>query len=274
MLVTGGSEGVGFGVAKAFAEAHAAKIILASRSQEKLDTAADAIRNEHTHTEISTRIFDASDAGQIHSLWAQLAQDGTFIDVLVLNAAATETPKTVEDVIKVFNFNIHSTLHMLEKFKDQPNPEKKPKCLLSVASAGLHCYPYPKAAYAGSKAGVADYLCHIADLISESEMRIINFHPGAVYTPAAGRSGEVPKDMPIWDDPSLSAHMAVWLASEDAAFLHGRFIWANWNTEELVDMKDRILADPTVLKIGITGVDGFTVKKLIDKCNEVPVQEG
>lgn len=31
----------------------------------------------------------------------------------------------------------------------------------------------------------------------------------------------------------LSGDFAVWLASEEASFLNGRYVWANWDVDEL-----------------------------------------
>lgn len=54
---------------------------------------------------------------------------------------------------------------------------------------------------------------------------VLSRHPGCVFTGAVQRASEGNSDvsrLPIWDDPSLSAHMAVWVAGPEAAFLHGR----------------------------------------------------
>lgn len=75
------------------------------------------------------------------------------------------------------------------------------------------------------------------------------------------------------DLASLSAHMAVWLSTPAAAFLHGRFVWANWDVEELMGMKDRILADPGFMKIGVSGVENFSIAGLVQKCEEQPVRK-
>jgi len=152
-----------------------------------------------------------------------------------------------------------------------PSRAPRQRMLVNVSSAALQCYNYPRAAYAASKAGFTNYLCHIADQIPEEELRIINFHPGAVYTSAAEKAKDVPKDLPIWDHPSLSAHMAVWLCGKEAGFLHGRFVWANWCAEELMETREKILGDPALLKNGVTGCNSFTVKQLMEKCAEVPV---
>ena len=274
VLVTGGSEGIGFSIAEAFVEAHASRVILVSRTQAKLDEAAKTIKQSHPQTEVSAWSCDVSSVPQIQELWAELAKDGTFIDVMVQCAGATQPPKNLDETISVFNHNIIANLHLLELFKNQPNPDARQHCLISINSATVHCYPYQSMAYAASKAGLGNYLCHIADFTPETEMRIINLHPGAVYTSAADRAGEVPKDLPIWDHPSLSAHMAVWLAGKDAAFLHGRFVWANWDAEELMGMKETLEVDSGFLKIGITGVQSFNVPKLMEVCGKFPAPKG
>jgi hypothetical protein len=45
----------------------------------------------------------------------------------------------------------------------------------------------------------------------------------------------------------LPGDFAVWLASPEAEFLNGRFVWAQWDVDELISLKDRIAADPTYL---------------------------
>jgi hypothetical protein len=55
----------------------------------------------------------------------------------------------------------------------------------------------------------------------------------------------------------------VWLAGDEAAFLHGRYVWANWDVPELLEMKEKILDDKSLLKVGIIGVPSFTLQDLI-----------
>lgn len=38
----------------------------------------------------------------------------------------------------------------------------------------------------------------------------------------------------------LSAHFIAWAANPQARFLKGRFVWANWDVEELKDMAEDI----------------------------------
>lgn len=67
-------------------------------------------------------------------------------------------------------------------------------------------------------------------------------HPGALLTPAGVDIGFTEQMFP-WDDPSLPAGFATWLASDAARFLRGRFVHATWDVNELVGMRDRFEED-------------------------------
>jgi len=273
VIVTGGSKGIGLGIASAFAEANASTVILVARSPETLQEASESIKRKSTGIQVLTLAYDISDPAQIQKLWNALATDNIFVDVLVLNASTTRPPASVSEEIDMIKLNFIGHVLLYDHFKNQSNPGSRPRFLVNVSSASLHCYPYPAAMYAATKAGFGDYLCHKADFIAEDEMRIINLHPGSVYTSAAEQAKEVPRTLPIWDDPSLSAHTALWLTCKDAPFLHGRFVWANWDMEELLGHRERLLADPGYLKIGITGLESMSVKRLIEVCERTPVSK-
>lgn len=58
------------------------------------------------------------------------------------------------------------------------------------------------------------------------------------------------------DSPELVGGTGVWLATNAAMFLSGRFISANWSVDELVQKKHTILAGND-LKIGYEGKFGL-----------------
>lgn len=64
----------------------------------------------------------------------------------------------------------------------------------------------------------------------------------------------------------LSAAFCVWVSKQ--AFLHGRFVWANWDAEELVAMQDDILRDKGMLRIGLQGVEHVSPATLFAKIAE------
>lgn len=54
---------------------------------------------------------------------------------------------------------------------------------------------------------------------------------------------------------------------------HLRFIWANWDVEELLRMKQNIVEDPAMLKIGFIGIGPFSLPKLMQKCSELALEK-
>ncbi len=56
----------------------------------------------------------------------------------------------------------------------------------------------------------------------------------------------------------LPASYAVWAASKEARFLHGRFVWASWDVEELAkgEIRKRLESEVDFLRMGIWGLKG------------------
>lgn len=52
----------------------------------------------------------------------------------------------------------------------------------------------------------------------------------------------------------LAANHSVWLTSPEAKFLKGKFVWSNWDVDELKARADEIQNSPTLLKICLDGV--------------------
>jgi hypothetical protein len=52
---------------------------------------------------------------------------------------------------------------------------------------------------------------------------------------------------------NLPAHYLVWLASPEAEFLKGKFVWVNWDVDDLKDRADEIKSS-LVLTLGLHGV--------------------
>lgn len=52
----------------------------------------------------------------------------------------------------------------------------------------------------------------------------------------------------------LPAAFSVWASSKQAKFLHGRFVWGNWDVDELMQRKAEF-ADPGFLKLGLQGTE-------------------
>lgn len=54
----------------------------------------------------------------------------------------------------------------------------------------------------------------------------------------------------------LPGAFAVWAASPEAAFLHGRFVWTAWDVEELKSgpLREKLEKDRNFLKVSVNGL--------------------
>jgi hypothetical protein len=51
----------------------------------------------------------------------------------------------------------------------------------------------------------------------------------------------------------LPSQLLVWLASPEASFLKGKFVWANWDVDELKARADEI-KNSLLLRVSLNGV--------------------
>ena len=77
-------------------------------------------------------------------------------------------------------------------------------------------------------------------------------HPGVVMSQSTMESFKRFAD----DKPELVAGVAVWLATDAAKFLNGRYMNANWSVDELIERKKEIEGS-NVLKMELQGRFGM-----------------
>ncbi|TKW51860.1 Dehydrogenase/reductase SDR family member 4 [Colletotrichum tanaceti] len=254
VLITGGSMGIGFAIAKGFSQAGAGRVIILGRRQNLVEEAVSDLRREYPAVQ-----FDGLSSDR---LWRGFEEDGTVIDVLVLNAAKVSTGGAIlalgrDEVWSSYTMNVRSLLDLSERFYKQKNGGGRQKFLVNVSTEATHNFtksgPWP--AYSASKNAGTMLIQLIAKDTPPEEMQVINFHPGVVRTSAFINAG-IPDDFYPFDTASLGGNFAVWAASEEARFLHGRFVWAKWDVEELRtgEIGEKIRKNDHYLKVGVVGL--------------------
>jgi len=139
VLITGGTAGIGFAIAKAFIAASISTVVITGRRQEQLAKAVASLTDLAAAAGHGGKIIgersDAADPASIDALWASLAERGVIVDVLVLNAAKFATPKPlfelgIEHVWESFEVNVRGPLHHAERFYKQVGAGGRPKVFL------------------------------------------------------------------------------------------------------------------------------------------------
>lgn len=271
VLITGGGTGIGLSTAKSFAKAGAKRVIIVGRRANVLADAAKAIeqvaREAGKDTEVVHQTLDVTDKAGNAALWAVLKDQGIAVDVLVLNAAKFSPLKTLldlgsDEIWSMYEANAHAPLMLSEAFAKQGGDGQK--VLINVATQAIHMFDESHsvlasrvAAYGMSKNAGALLVQQIAEQADPEKLQVVSFHPGVVYAGGWEEAG-VPESILPFDDASLAGSEAVWLASPEARFLHGRFVWASWDVDELKsgEIRKTIEEDFDFLKIGVHGLKG------------------
>ncbi len=150
VLVTGGSRGIGRGIAEAFL-AMGAEVVICGRSEpERLPTASD--------NSASFIQADVRDANQVEALFEQIRSRLGRLDVLINNAggappadAATASPRFSEKVIQL---NLIAALHCAQQANRLMQAQRSGGSIINIASvSGVRPSP-GTAAYGAAKAGL------------------------------------------------------------------------------------------------------------------------
>ena len=111
----------------------------------------------------------------------------------------------------------------------------------SVIGVSTNAYEFPSSFLDGFSAYVTSKLAQgrlMQMLAAENPDVFIGvMHPGIIETEMMVNSGV--SGVPI-DSILLPAHFIVWMASKEARFIHGKFVYANWDIDELKAKSEKV----------------------------------
>ncbi|KAL2155759.1 hypothetical protein VTH82DRAFT_501 [Thermothelomyces myriococcoides] len=262
ILIAGASTGIGFAIARAFVQASASHVILTGRREAILADAISRLKEEAKGgTTVSGFVSDVSNPQDSEKLWNDFGAQGIVVDVLVLNAmnmgqVGPLLQAELGATWKAFETNVRGLLDYAQRFSKQG--EGRRKFLVNVSTSCIHnCTTEGRGipTYALSKNAGTLLMQLIADDTDPEQMQVVSFHPGSILSDTVRSAGfdETSKD---WDDVNLSGQFAVFCASEEARFLHGRFVPIWWDVDELKEgeARARMDSDYHFLRLGVVGV--------------------
>jgi NAD(P)-dependent dehydrogenase (short-subunit alcohol dehydrogenase family) len=128
VVITGGNGGIGYSIARGFITANAKRVIIIGRRPAVVGSAVARLVEEAkrlgSQSAVDGRVCDISNLTSAAAFWTGLHKDGIFVNVLVLNAAASgpATPileADLDDVWATFEANVRSTLDFTRRFYKQ-----------------------------------------------------------------------------------------------------------------------------------------------------------
>ncbi|MEZ4521979.1 MAG: glucose 1-dehydrogenase [Thermomicrobiales bacterium] len=241
-IVTGSSSGIGKAIAERFGREGATVYVTADKNIEGGEATAATIRDDGGSATFVQ--CDVSDPGQFEALIDRAAEETGRLDVLVNNAGIGDgrnaEATTVEAFNRVLAVNLSGPFYGA-KFAIPQMRKQGGGAIINVASVyGLIGAP-GVTAYAASKGGLVMLTKQMAVDYAGENIRINAICPGFVDTDLGGRRAAMPPDQraeaqalrerraalqPIGRQAQTEemAGLALYLASDEASFMHGAVI--------------------------------------------------
>jgi NAD(P)-dependent dehydrogenase (short-subunit alcohol dehydrogenase family) len=228
-VVTGGTSGIGLGIAKRFA-AEGAAVFITGRRQTELDAAVKAIGPHATGVR-----GDSGNLADLDRLYDAVRQIAAHLDIVVANAGFGEAAPlgaiSEEHFDKTFAVNVKGALFTVQKalplLRDGASIILIGSIITTRAIAGFSVYGASKAAI---RALARQWMLDLAD----RRIRVNAISPGPIDTPGLDSlaatdeqrqrfkqqlAGRVP--LGRLGEPDEVGKVAVFLVSDDASFVNG-----------------------------------------------------
>ncbi|MHC4173008.1 MAG: SDR family oxidoreductase [Planctomycetota bacterium] len=237
-LVTGGSRGIGFAVAKGLAE-HGADVAIIARDKKQLEAAKGQIQVD-TGKKVWAFSFDLADTEAIQALFENIIAETAAIDVLV-NCAGTTVRAPAEDIDantwnRVIEVNLTAAFVMSQAFCRHRRQAGKGGKIINIGSLMCHGARPTNAPYASSKGGLLMLTKSLAVEWAKYNINVNAIGPGYITTELTEPlwSDEdfnkwVLSKTPLarWGQPEDLVGTAVLLASGAGDFITGQIVYVD-----------------------------------------------
>jgi hypothetical protein len=182
-LITGGTSGIGYELAKIFAREHY-NLILVARNQQELDTCSAELSNNGV--EVITLAKDLFKREEAFAVYDEVKARGIQLDVLVNNAGQGQYGEfkdtDLERELDIIQLNIGATVILTKCFLKDMVARNEGK-ILQVASIGGKLPGPWQAVYHGTKAFVLSFSESIrAELLKDTNISVTALLPGVTDT--------------------------------------------------------------------------------------------
>lgn len=281
VIVTGGGTGIGAAIALSVAQAGASHLAIIGRRSAVLAKTAEKIRTAtQTGTHILPVTADLANKDEVDKAieFIHMSFGNKPLDILVPNAGfftgiRDMGTETADEWTSNFDINVKAVVFITTAFLAKA---AKNAAIINISSAVTHVSALPGlASYAVSKSAGTKFIEYLA--ATYPEKRVVNVHPGQVMETDIVEKlvNQTKQDKPhiddgefpvcafvVWECPSnapvllasLAGDFTVWAASPEAAFLNGKFLWCNWDVDELKANKAEIEGTP----LFTTGLEGYS----------------
>ncbi|TWT53816.1 Glucose 1-dehydrogenase 4 [Rubripirellula amarantea] len=244
VMVTGGSEGIGAGIAKGIATC-GGKVLIVSRDEEEMQSVVDDIKSDGG--EASWARADVTQSDQVAAAVQTAIERYGRIDGLVANAGINGTWAPVDEITpeewrKTIDVNLTGTFLAVHHCVPHLRKGGGGSIVIMASINGTRTFSNEGAsAYASSKAGQFAFAKMLALELAPSRIRVNVICPGAIEsnihdktkrkhlerieTPAIFPDGTIPLTGGEFGSPEQVANLATFLMSDFASHITGTPVW-------------------------------------------------
>lgn len=229
VMIAGGAQGIGYGVARRFAQEQA-RLVLLDVDRQALDHAAGQLGGDGT--EVSCHLADITDRAAVHAAVAGAVERWGRLDALVASAGVVEI-RPLLDITdaswrRILDVNLTGTFIAVQEAARAMRDTGG--AIVVIASTNAFFVEAETAHYSATKGGLVAFVRAAALDLAPYGIRINAINPGQIRTrlsavltedPAAGPAYLRKIPLGRWGEPSDIAAAASFLVSDDAGYLTG-----------------------------------------------------
>ncbi|SKB31527.1 3-oxoacyl-[acyl-carrier-protein] reductase [Salegentibacter holothuriorum] len=231
-IITGGSRGIGKGIAKVFAE-HGANVAFTYNSSGE---SANALADELSKLGVKAKAYQSNAASfkEAEQLIKDVAEDFGAIDILINNAGITKDNLLMrmseEDFDKVIEVNLKSIFNMTKAVQRTMLKQRKGSIINMSSVVGVTGNA-GQANYAASKSGIIGFSKSMAQELGSRNIRTNVIAPGFIETEMTEKLDDKVVDgwrqaIPLkrGGSPEDIANACVFLGSDLSAYITGQVL--------------------------------------------------
>lgn len=184
VLVTGGSSGIGFELARQFAEA-GHDVVIAAQDIDKLEASAELIRERAPDVSVETIAADLASEAGVFQLHRELKGQGA-VDIFCANAGIGSgggdfTETDLEQELRLIDLNVRGLVQLSKLVVRDMAERGEGRILYTASIAGIMPGPF-EAVYAASKSFVRSFGEALRNELADKGVHVTVFMPGPTET--------------------------------------------------------------------------------------------
>jgi short-subunit dehydrogenase len=189
IIITGASKGIGYELAKLFAQNVNNKVVIIARNRLKLEQLKRECQFQYPGAKIYPLVFDLANGDYKHGLMPELLSSISTVDILINNAGTLINKPfeelTREDIESVYKTNVISTFELMKALLPYMGKGQQPTHIVNISSMGGYqgSAKFPGlSAYSSSKAALANLTECLAEEFKGRNISVNCLCIGAVQT--------------------------------------------------------------------------------------------